>query len=177
MSPVPGAVREAPVRTGSTDERSVLRGCAVRGRRLVVFDPAVDAEQHRGRSAVRRAVLAMTPDQPGASRVDLLAPETGAEEVFWGLLGDNDLTLVLRAAGFATAAQARRDAEALLSRRREMTAQCVAHRSPSLHSAWVTLDGRVVLVGGQLWRRSSSHADQVVLRAVRRRARWGPSSP
>lgn len=144
------------------------------GRRMVVFDPAVDAEQHRGRAAVRQAVLTMTPDPSGDDATALVVPTSAQGPVFWGVLAANDLPLVLRVGGFRTAREAQRDAATLLARAEEMQACSVSSRRPNLTSAWLTLDGRVVLVGGQFWRPGTMQAELAVLRAVRQRALWEP---
>lgn len=145
---------------------------ATHARRLVVLDPAATPAAHAGRAAMRRAVLGMTPLNPGDSRRPDV-PARGDGRVFWALLASNGLAVVLRARDFPTAEEARLDADLLLRRASELVAHPVGAAGTGRHSLWLALDGRVVLVAGQVWRRSGRPADPSVLRAVRQRSGWG----
>ncbi len=148
-------------------------GAAGFGRRLVLFDPEIDAVRFVGRHRVRQTVLGMTPDDPGAAwprRVDV--PDGSG--VFWGVLGVDGLTVALRARDFATSAAACRDAAALAAQAGLLQVHRVTDTDARLRSAWFSLDGQVALVAGQRWRRSARTTDEGLLRALRRTGGWGP---
>ncbi|MFG6446474.1 hypothetical protein ACFXQA_14535 [Microbacterium sp. P07] len=117
-----------------------------------VFDPTTDPGRHAGRGAVRRALLAMTPV---SGEQFLLPGPMGAvgvrEGAFWGLQSKNGLTVALRAASFVNALAARRDAVEMLARATDLEFVDVHAAPGGARSVWVVLDGRVVMVSGQVW--------------------------
>lgn len=141
-------------------------------RRLVVYDAAADARLHAGRAALRRTVLGWSPVRSSGGL--WRAPDAGSDGVFWGLVAPNGLALALRVRDVATAGQARADAAELLARADELVAHRVAQPGTGRTSLWLSLDGRVVLVGGQVWRRSDGRAERTVLRALGHGGRWWP---
>jgi hypothetical protein len=128
-----------------------------------VFDPVRDSARHAGRSAVRRAAFAMTP----TSGAEYLLPGPlgsigAAEGAFWGLQGKNGLTLALRAASFGNPLAARSDAIEILARASSLEFVEVRRGLDGPLSYWVVLEGRVVLVAGQSWRRPEKSTERML---------------
>lgn len=144
------------------------------GRRLVVFDPTTHPAAHAGRATMRRTVLAMTPEDPQSGPRLRAVPGEADTGVFWGMLAPNGLAVVLRTRDFTTADDARRDGDQLLTRAGDLKPHSVIVPGTGLRSMWVTLDGRVVLVAGQVWRRSGPRVETHLMRASRQGAQWGP---
>jgi len=107
----------------------------------------IDPERDRGRRRIRDIVLAMRP-APGTR---LAPPEPlRAGPVFWAAREQNDVLLAIRTQDFATPDAAAADAERLLDRRSRLDLMPVADAA-GLQSFWLTLRGRVVLVGARAW--------------------------
>lgn len=94
--------------------------------------------------------------------------------MFWGPLAPDGLAVILRTRDFATVEDARRDGDQLLARAGDLRSHAVIVHGTGLRSMWVTLDGRVVLVAGRVWRRSGPHFETHLMRAARQGAHWGP---
>ncbi|WP_375385433.1 hypothetical protein [uncultured Microbacterium sp.] len=141
---------------------------------IEVFDRSVDAARHAGRSAVRREVLAMMPVDgreallPGP--IDSVAEPGG---LFWALRARNDLTIALRTASFPTARAARNDAIELLAHAHRFDLIDVRSPTRGIHSHWIALDDRVILVAGQAWRGAGASA----ARALRETLALLPANP
>lgn len=131
-----------------------------------VFDVQQDAARYAGRTAVRAAALAMVPmdgDEPL-----LPGPLRRPDGAFWGVHSPNGLTLALRTANFATALSARRDAIELLGDAPKFEVVPVATGCADRLSFWVLLRGRVVMVGGQSWRKPSNSTARMLLHTLAR---------
>jgi hypothetical protein len=145
---------------------------------IEVFDAADDPQRHRGRSAVRRAMLALHPED-GESPLLPGPLETvgGAGAGFWGVRAANDLTVALRTASFADARSARSDAVTLLARADDFRTVGVQTDDGRLHAFWIVLDRRVVLVGGQVFRRRPHTLDRALRDALGRLPVPDPEAP
>jgi hypothetical protein len=131
-----------------------------------VFDAGQDPARHAGRSAVRAAVLAMTPldgDEPL-----LPGPLRRPGGAFWGVQSANGLTLALRTAAFATPLSARRDAVEVLADAAKFEIVPVSDGPGGRQSFWVLLRGRVVLVGGQSWLKPGKSTARMLLATLSR---------
>jgi hypothetical protein len=131
-----------------------------------VFAVDVDADRHKGRAAVRATVLAMSPldgQQPL-----LPGPVRWPRGVFWGVRAENGLTLAIRTKTFPTAQIARRDAVELLTRSNDFEIVTVQSAQTGAMSYWVLLGGRVVLVGGQSWRRENKSTARQLIQVLGR---------
>ncbi|WP_167047017.1 hypothetical protein [Salinibacterium sp. ZJ454] len=139
-------------------------------RLLVLFDAADNPKLYDGRDRVRRTVLAMTPDSLPAPRPPRLEDRRPGTGVFWGIAAQNGLTVAIRVGTGGSRISAYEDALRILDRLDEMTAHTVHDPATGRRSAWLALDGRVVLVAAQPWRRPDESAGDRLLRTLRENA-------
>jgi len=141
-------------------------------RRLVLFGPEIDAVRFVGRNKVRQTIVSMTPEAGGLPRPRVVVASSGSG-LFWGLVDANGLTLALRVQDFATAVQAQSDAATIGASAQRLQPHRVRDTRTGLYSAWFSLDGLVVLLAGQAWRRPVPPPEQNLLRTLRKPAVWG----
>lgn len=131
-----------------------------------VFDASVDRDRHSGRELVRARVLAMRPEDTQLSL--MWGPLPTPSHAFWGVRGENGLTLALRADSFSSPLAARHDALEVLSRASRMQMVPVIDGESGHRSFWALLDNRVVLVGAQASRTARRSTVSLLRRTLAR---------